>query len=254
MSNVGRFVWREIMSTDVEKSVAFFTALFPWTVQEMDMGPGGKYRMFSTPNGKSQGGFVGIDAKQSPGVPSHMIASVATDVRGAAQRVKNNGGKLLVEPTEMPNDMGRYAVAQDPQGGVFGLYETADPGQRSAEPPHVGEFCWDQLNSPDIEASLRFYGEAMGWKTGDMGGIPLFTMGTKMEDAVASIVEAPKGAPAHWLSHVVVAKLGETRAKAVELGGNVLVESIPVPSIGLISVLQDPTGLVFCAFEPEMKR
>ena len=132
MSYEGRFVWREFMSTDVEKSVGFFKSLFDWSITEMDMGTM-KYRMMAAPGCDTQGGFVQIDAKQMPGVPSHTVASISMkDIRAAAKRVVSNGGKMLVEPVDMPNDMGGYAVAQDPRGtspGGCGAYLDRDvPG------------------------------------------------------------------------------------------------------------------------------
>jgi predicted enzyme related to lactoylglutathione lyase len=36
----------------------------------------------------------------------------------SAERIQSLGGKLLVEPTDVPG-VGRFAVAQDPQGGAF---------------------------------------------------------------------------------------------------------------------------------------
>lgn len=254
MSYEGRFVWREFMSTDVEKSVGFFKSLFDWSITEMDMGTM-KYRMMAAPGCDTQGGFVQIDAQQMPGVPSHTVASVSMkDIRAAAKRVVNNGGKMLVEPVEMPDDMGGYAVAQDPQGAVFGFYQSNQPGERSEAPPKEGQFCWEEIHVADTEAAKRFYGEVVGWKVGDMGGIPLFTTGTRPQDAIASIVEAPKGTPPHWMSHVVVKDVAAIRDKAVALGGQVFVKEISVPTIGTFSVLADPTGLVFSAFQPEMPK
>ncbi len=33
-----------------------------------------------------------------------------------------NGADELVPATDIPGDMGRFAVARDPQGAAFGLY------------------------------------------------------------------------------------------------------------------------------------
>ena len=40
----GRFVWHDLMTTDAEKSVPFYTSLFDWQIQEVPM-QGFTYRM-----------------------------------------------------------------------------------------------------------------------------------------------------------------------------------------------------------------
>ena len=45
-ARTGLVAWHEIVTHEVEKAVGFYTGLFGWTVDEMDMGPGGKYSMF----------------------------------------------------------------------------------------------------------------------------------------------------------------------------------------------------------------
>jgi predicted enzyme related to lactoylglutathione lyase len=37
----GRFVWRELMSTNPKGAAKFYTELFGWTANEVDMGPMG---------------------------------------------------------------------------------------------------------------------------------------------------------------------------------------------------------------------
>src|SRR5215203_3314572 len=67
----GRFTWHEMMSTDVSKSVKFYTELFGWRTETMDMGPAGNYTLFLAGD---QG--VGGCLQGQPGVPSHWLTYV----------------------------------------------------------------------------------------------------------------------------------------------------------------------------------
>ena len=42
----GLFSWHEMVTQDVEGSRKFYTEMFGWTVQSMDMGEAGQYHMF----------------------------------------------------------------------------------------------------------------------------------------------------------------------------------------------------------------
>jgi hypothetical protein len=73
---LGRFVWHDMMTTDLDASLAFYQALFPeWTINELVMGD------FTYPiihvNGFDMGGFVALG--DAPGVPSHCISYVAVE-------------------------------------------------------------------------------------------------------------------------------------------------------------------------------
>ena len=68
---------------------------------------------------------------------------------------------------------------------------------------------------------------------------------------VADLQGVPEGVPPNWLTFVSVPSLTERRETAVRLGATVLMPEIAVPGIGLIGVIQDPTGGVIGLFEPD---
>ncbi|MHC4959888.1 MAG: VOC family protein, partial [Planctomycetota bacterium] len=122
MSNQGRVVWHDLMSTDAAASEEFFTKLFGWEAKELDMGTAGKYRMLSS-DGTDVGGIVPFD--KSHGAPSHWIAYVAVDsVDDCCERVTSNGGKVCVPATDIPN-IGRFAVIEDSSGAIISPFTTA---------------------------------------------------------------------------------------------------------------------------------
>ncbi|MDP3275378.1 MAG: VOC family protein [Deltaproteobacteria bacterium] len=245
---MGRFVWREIMSTDIARSLTFFTELFAWTVSEMDMGPMGTYYMVTAPGAKNaHGGMMQIDATTMPGVPGHILGNVSvTSVDDAVARASRMGGKVLTPGTDLPDNMGRFAVLQDPQGGTFGLHQGG--GDSEWTPPKVGEYCWEQLDTNDLEGAKIFYGEVVGWKSSNDEN-PVFSLGPDMKDMFANAVKSQPGMPTQWLSLIVVASLADVRERATALGAKVLVPEIVVANMGVFAILQDPTGVTFCTWE-----
>jgi predicted enzyme related to lactoylglutathione lyase len=59
------------------------------------------------------------------------------------------------------------------------------------------------------------------------------------------------GMPPVWSTYVTVRDADATAAKAKELGGTVLREPMDVMDAGRMAVLADPTGAVFCLWQPQ---
>ena len=121
MNGPGQFSWNELLTSDVESAGAFYTQLFGWQTTPM---PGDMpYLIF-----KKHEMFVGGMMKlPMPGVPPHWLAYVTVESADAsAARITELGGKVCAPPFDIPN-VGRIAVAQDPQGATFGLFQPATP-------------------------------------------------------------------------------------------------------------------------------
>jgi predicted enzyme related to lactoylglutathione lyase len=117
----GRFYWNELLTDDPAKALAFYKAVFGYTSKDMDMGPMGTYYVLEK-GGIPRGGIM---KTQMPGAPSNWLPYVAVDDADAtAQRVTRNGGKVIVEPSDIPG-IGRFAVATDPQGATFAVIRPA---------------------------------------------------------------------------------------------------------------------------------
>ena len=86
MSTTGWFCWLDLTTTDPAASETFFKELFAWTVEEVDMGPMGKYPMLFAGEA-SIGGIVPLEG--AAGIPN----------------------------------IGRFCVAGDPTGAMFALFK-----------------------------------------------------------------------------------------------------------------------------------
>lgn len=110
--------WNELMTRDVDKAKSFFAALFGWTYDEMptDTGPYSIARVGE----QRAGGMMAMEGPMWEGIPPHWMAYFAVaDTDAIANRVRETGGKVCVEPTDIP--VGRFAVLEDPQGTYFSV-------------------------------------------------------------------------------------------------------------------------------------
>jgi uncharacterized protein len=114
-----------------------------------------------------------------------------------------------------------------------------------------GTFSWTDLTTPDAEASQAFYGGLFGWQfKGDpVPGGGVYVMARLGDRAAAAMFETTDRHPA-WASYVTVDDADAAAARARELGANVLAEPFDVMDAGRMATLQDPTGAVFCVWQP----
>lgn len=118
---VGEASWHELMTTDAEAAMKFYSEVFGWQPSEpMDMGAMGKYYMFNRSIGMI-GGMMNKPPEMAQVPPHWGIYFRVPDINAAADRVKTNGGKILNGPMEVPG--GDWIVnAMDPQGAAFSLH------------------------------------------------------------------------------------------------------------------------------------
>jgi len=250
MGTPGRFVWHDLMTTDVERAKSFYAALLGWRYEIADMGEMGEYPMIHSGE-RGLGGIVALDA--GAGVPSHWIAYVTVDdVDAAAGRGEAKGGTTCVPPTPIPN-VGRFAVLADPTGAVVSPFVSASGQQPEDEgPPPAGTVCWNELLTTDAERSLPFYRAVFEWshRTMDLGQAGTYHLFGRDGKDVAGMLELAAGALPRslWVPYFVVADVDGDFARATGMGARVHIPPQDVPGVGRFAMLADPTGAVFSLF------
>src|SRR6185503_10813070 len=124
-------------------------------------------------------------------------------------------------------------------------------GERTSHAP--GTFSWVDLSTTDPRAAKSFYGDLFGWEFDDLpvGDGQTYSMCRVGGRAVCALSEQrEEGIPPHWNNYVTVDDLDARTAKAGELGGSVFAEPFDVLEAGRMSVVADPTGAIFCMWEP----
>jgi len=116
----------------------------------------------------------------------------------------------------------------------------------------AGTPSWVDLATSDGEASKRFYGGLFGWTFTDLGEdfgnyINAYSDGHH----VAGIAPNPSelGVPDRWNTYLESPDIQATVAKAAEAGATILAPPIAVGILGSMSVMLDPAGGIFGAWQ-----
>jgi predicted enzyme related to lactoylglutathione lyase len=242
----GTFCWSELTSTDQDGAKAFYGGLLGWQSDDRPVGEGSVYSM-QLIDGKPVAAITGQPQQRDAGMPSmwNSYVSVA-DVDAVTARAQELGATVHAPPFDVMT-VGRMAVIQDPQGAFFMLWQPRDHiGASIVNAP--GALVWNELQSPDLDASASFYGDLFGWKTSDFPG---------MEDRYLGIVNGEAGnggmrnltppSPPSWLTYFGVEDIDAGLAKVEELGGTKLAGPIDI-GMAKIGVAMDPQGAVFALY------
>ena len=116
----------------------------------------------------------------------------------------------------------------------------------------VGVPCWIDTSQRDLEAAAGFYGELFGWEFRE-GASDRYLFASVSGLDVAGIAHQPDAGPA-WNTYIEVDSADWATADAIQLGGRVLMPPFDVPEAGRMSVIEDPTGAVFCMWEAKGHR
>jgi predicted enzyme related to lactoylglutathione lyase len=248
-TNIGRFVWHELHTSDRGKAVKFYTQLMGWETKDVNMGPGEPYSLCLM-GGKD---FAGITKSMAPAnVPPHWLPYLgAENVDATAEKVKSHGGKIIGAPMDIP-EVGRFSVVADPTGAAFAIYKGVKAYPEEPATPPVGAFCWEELVTNDPEAAAKFYAGVFGYTVEE---VPMGPMGTyrilkRGDRQTAGIVKTPPGAPPqpHWLEYLACANVDTSTRNAKEIGAKIHLEPTDIPKIGRFSVIGDPTGAAVALF------
>lgn len=127
-------------------------------------------------------------------------------------------------------------------------------GARTGYPE--GTFSWVDLATTDPEAATAFYGTLFDWTPDErrMADGRAYTVLRHEEQEVAGLYELratdPAGAEARWNSHVSVADVDATAARARALGGAILAGPLDFGDRGRLAVVRDPHGAVVHLCQP----
>lgn len=245
--------WIDLMTSDPGDAARFYSGLFGW-----QLAIGGEetgYSTTATIDGLPVAGLSGVPAPS--GVPTTWTLSFATfDLDASMAAVRENGGRVTMGPLDIMAE-GRMAVAADPTGAVFGLWQ---PGRRTGmkiiEEP--GTMAWCEVNTPDARRDRDFYAAVLGHRHAPLpdrdGGFDYRTFSVGDDDRMWGGVlpmegDQWAGIPPHWMIYFAVDDTDAAAASVTELGGSIVVEPFDSP-YGRIAVVMDPQGAVLSIMKP----
>jgi predicted enzyme related to lactoylglutathione lyase len=245
----GRFNWHELLTSDPEDALRFYTSVIGWGTQQFESSnpPYTMWLAGETP----VGGIQRLpDEAIAKGAPSSWLTYIETpDVDETVERATRLGGRLFVKPTDIPS-VGRFAVLADPQNASFAVYMPLNPMSVGQE-LGIGEFSWHELMTSDQDAGLAFYQELFGWeKTSamDMGEQGVYQMFGVTSDiplgGVYTIADGGTAMPS-WLPYIRVDSADAAVERVRANGGMMKYEPMEVPGGDRVAVCVDRQGCVF---------
>ena len=247
-SSHGRFIWYELMTTDVEAAKAFYGKVVGWSTREASM-TGSRYTLFMTGN-VSTGGLIDLplDAKAQGARPQWVGYLSVDDVDAAADRVKELDGTVYVPPTDIA-DVSRFSVVADPHMATFILVKLRDPGRlvpiQSSALGHVG---WHELFTTDWERAFTFYREIFGWQkaTADITPTGTYLQFSASGQTIGGMFNKPTTAPvAFWLYYFNVADIAVALDRVRAERGEILEGPSDIPGGGRVARCADAQGATF---------
>jgi uncharacterized protein len=118
IDETGAFCWYELTVNDTDAAKAFYKGLFGW-----EAGGSEGYTEWIL-DGKHIGGMMKILPERGEVPPMWTGYVSVANCDETSAKCTSNGGKVLVEPQDIQEGMGRFAIIQDPQGGVIGIYQS----------------------------------------------------------------------------------------------------------------------------------
>jgi predicted enzyme related to lactoylglutathione lyase len=239
----GRFVWYELITTDVEAAKAFYAEVLGWGVEDAGHG----YTLF-TARGATVSGLMHLseEAKRMGLRPSWLGYVGVDDVDASVERIKQLGGTAY-PPMQIPN-VSHLSVAVDPQKATIAVFKWLN-GRR--EPPELnapGGVGWHELLADDWEKAWPFYSELFGWQKGEAetsatGPYQVFSVGGQMIGGM--IKKPPVIANTFWLYYFNVGDIDDAIKRIRARGGTILEGPSEVPGSRWIVQAVDPQGAVF---------
>lgn len=248
----GSPTWIDLGTHDIDGAAAFYGELFGWdfTDQGEDFG---HYNMITTngaPVGGAMSSLMGPEGPtEEPQNPTAWTVYLGTnDIEATLSKVTEQGGKIYY-PAMPVGELGSMAIAEDPAGAAFGLWQANQFAGFEFTGKH-GSPVWFEAMVSDFDAALPFYRDALGWDTHSMGGEDneefRYVTNGKDDAATAGLCDTSAWGdmPPYWRLYIGVDNTDESLEKVKALRGTVLDGPEDSP-FGRLATVQDPQGAAF---------
>lgn len=232
---LGTPTWVDLGIPDLARGQEFYQSVFGWEFEDV--------------HGYS---FALLDGRKVAGISGHAEEPVhwwnvylaTDDCAATAAKVKAAGGRLIAEPDPMA-DKGVMAVAIDPVGAPFSLWQgQALVGCEVVNEP--GALVRNDLSTADPARAREFYRAVFDFSldvNDDLPGMDFTFLRRPDGHEVGGILGAPKALRSRWSTTFEVSDTDATAAQVIKSGGKVVDTEDMV--YGRFAVLNDPFGTEF---------
>ena len=252
---LGKVVWHDLITEDLETARSFYGGLFGWTFEE-STGTRGESYLLARKDDMLVAGLLAYAAPADDNNYSRWLPYISVDdVDAATDRAIAAGGRVVANARNVGT--GRVAAIIDPQGAVVGLARSSigDPDDKTTAPV-PGRAVWTELLADDPAVAATFYRTLAGYKVQTIqrrGGeyILLTNNGVKR----AGIFKNPADGDYRpvWLTAFGVADPAAAAAKAESLGGKIILPASPDLRDGTTALVTDPSGAILVLQSWNMK-
>ncbi|MEV8593679.1 VOC family protein [Streptomyces sp. NPDC052012] len=241
--------WADAMFTDVEGAKSFYEDVLGWTFGEQSSEYGNYTQAYA--NGKAAAAVVPPMPGQE-GQSQWCLYLASPDVNATAQKIRDNGGEILMEPMEV-GDFGAMCLARDPGGAVFGVWQPGTHEGFETDMEQPGAFCWAEIFTREPAKSDAFFpavfgytaqqmqDEAMDFRVYNLGERPALGRMEMTDDF-------PPEVPPYINVYFSVADCDEAVAKATKHGAVLRFGPMDSP-FGRFAALTDPQGANFSVID-----
>ena len=233
----GKFVWHDLLTSDVATTKAFYGQLFNWTFETH-----GKYTIVKL-DGKRIGGILDVQPATSEPHVARWISSLSVDsVDQAVVVVLANGGKVHMQPEDIL-DRGRAALVSDPQGAQLSLIHTVNGDPLDAPVPEHS-WLWHELWTNHSVEAANFYTALAGYSAvEELDSYAILKTGDKWRAGIRPLFN--QALEQRWVPVVKVGSVKLTSNSAKQLGGKVIIASEHPDYADQVALLADPSGALF---------
>jgi predicted enzyme related to lactoylglutathione lyase len=242
---VGKFVWYDLFTNDLQSAGRFYEGLFGWSFSDT----ASRERVIKTisRDGVPIANAIHIDSKKGNVNECLWLSYMSVeDVDRSLTVAKKNNGTIYMQPKDLPN-RGRVAIVKDPEAALFAVVTTSD-----GDPPDQGfvrnHWMGSELWSKNPEAALEFYHLLTGYEQRlvDMGAGQKYRLLVKNGQTRGGIVKIPwDDVKPNWLPYIAVEDVMAIVARVKKLGGRVLLAPDKAIREGRVAIIADPSGAVF---------
>ncbi|MCW2619243.1 MAG: Glyoxalase/bleomycin resistance protein/dioxygenase [Modestobacter sp.] len=230
--------WVDLGTPDPDGARSFYSSLLGWTYSGGEPEFGGYVMCLK--DGRKAGG---LGPQQDPADPSRWTTYFAADdVDATVARITEAGGTVLAPPMDV-GPHGRMAIAADPQGNPFGLWQAGTTtGVEVYNEP--GSLVWNEAAVDDPAGAREFYSAVFGFTWTDMPGAGGYSTFALTDRPLGGLGPVQPGLPRGWATCFSVASCDEAVA-AVEAGGGKVLLAAQDTEFGRFAVVADPWGAAF---------
>ncbi|MFE3827947.1 VOC family protein [Streptomyces sp. NPDC059092] len=244
--------WVSLLAREMPAAQAFYGDVLGWTYRPAGLG---EDFTVALSDGMAVAG-IGALASSLQVAVSWTPYFAVSDVDEAAARIRERGATVAVGPLAFHS--GRAALAMDPDGAAFGIWEGAvrsdwTVGRGSAP-------AWLELRTRDTLEAARFYGQVLGWAPEKEDGFTLVheddhavlrqdgQIVAKIRGGAVQATPDPQLRP-RWHVYFRVPEVSGSVAAALSGGGALAVPEEASPDARETSpreaTLRDPDGALF---------